>query len=320
MFTEEKIKELKAAEQAKGAPSLWTLALTGLAVLIISSGLLLLYLMQDNIQPLPTPIVITEATRTLRPTPTLRSTRERVATSVPTDTPQPTATSTATPTGTDAPTYTPYPTLTALPTYTPYPTATAIPTETSTATPTAQPSPSPTAAVPLVITAPTATGGSNIRQGIVDAGFALITIVAAYLALVQAKTIRMMADKPAAPPTPLPTPKLVQNTGANTSDTGANTGATPVQLTVSMESAEPKADEDALKELYQIWKGLAEKEGVRQSLTQVCREKWGENGKNAERMALVKMAVQWGKEQETKGRGSQPPRPYFIQQGRGLHS
>jgi hypothetical protein len=82
-----------------------------------------------------------------------------------------------------------------------------------------------------------------------------------------------------------------------------------------METADREADEAILKELYQIWQSLAGREDVRQSYTQVCRQKWGENGKNPERFALVKMAVKWGREREQgQTAPKQQPfrRPFFV--------
>ena len=220
MDPSEEIKKLKAAEQNQ--PALWPMALFGIVVLFVVSSLWGWLLMQDNIQPLPTPIVTSawQATRPLLPTPTLAPTRPRATPTrgATTTAVRPANTAAPSATVTVAATYTPYPTFTAAPTYTPYPTPTDAPTATATATdtptplPTASPTPTtqPTGtatAAPIIPAPETAVSGSSggWQQFILNAGMILVLIMAALLLYVEATTIRYRVRSAATRPSP-PTP------------------------------------------------------------------------------------------------------------------
>ncbi|MCB8942519.1 MAG: hypothetical protein H6658_01965 [Ardenticatenaceae bacterium] len=348
----EEIKKLKAAEQNQ--PALWPMALLGIAVLFIVSSLWGWLLMQDNIQPLPTPIVTSawQATRPLLPTPTLAPTRPR-ATAAPTRAVKPANTATAAPsaTATVAATYTPYPTHTAAPTYTPYPTPTDAPTATATATdtptplPTASPTPTtqPTGtatAAPIIIPAPeTAVAGSSggWQQFILDAGMILVLIMAALLLYVEATTIRYRVRSAAtrpSPPTPAsPTPptkaapprelRRVQPSSASSRrvepvelvELEPVQGVQPVQLPFSKDRPPTAAEKAFIRKRY----------AETGNLTAICFECYDSKGGKV--WDWVKEAVEEQGGEETITRPKQveavPRRQIFIntaQGRRGLHS
>lgn len=231
-----------------------------------------------------------------------------------------------------APTWTPLPTYTAVPSQTPAATYTPLPTSTPPATwtavptftpfPTWTPPPAPTAVpLPDIQDAISAYGMSSatltrltwLVAALITFGFmALLVSVRPFdrdLRRIQ-RLIEMhllAALKPPAPVQALPAPVRttplaeylakrdapVQNTGY-TGVTGANTGAAPPEMiTVSVQPAEPEVDTAVAQAICDLWNEIAGR-GERPSFNRVCVEYFG--SKNSDRLALVRRAVRWGRE------------------------
>lgn len=331
-FTEEDVLKLKEQEQQPGG----CVAKMGSSLMVVILVILVILAAITFSSDRPDTAVPTTATAIYGPTaPQLMDTPTLAPTAVPpamlievapavTAVPSPTAAATHTPPAT----YTPLPTHTPQATYTPPPTWTPAATYTPAATFT--PPPTWTAVPPYQMADYTATWQATraavnrlIWLSVAFIGLALFSLLFAILRpnsnrdlhrlyrLLEMQLLALLA-----PPTPtrapvraLPTPVRttplseyrrnrdapVQRTGV-TGVTGANTGAAPPEIiTVSVQPVgEGTADMEIMQAICDLWNEMAQR-GERPSFNKICIEYFG--SKNSDRLALIRRAVKWGREQ-----------------------
>lgn len=328
-FSQEDVEHLKKKEQQGGgclSDLVSTLAVFGLIVMVVAAILSFAGTHQPGVAVAvdatviygPTELVLVN-TPTLRPTATPAIVAIEVAA---------TAVSPATIAPTTAPTYTPLPTYTAVPTQTPVATYTPPPTQTPAATFTPFPTwtPAPTA-VPIpvpdfshLVSDYSATRTTLTRLTWLAAGLIGVALVVMAYSLRPSdrdlKRLQRLIEmhllaglKTPAPvqalPAPVRTTPLAEyrrnrvapvQTPVTPVTPVQNTGAAPPEtIMVSVQPNGAGDDMATMRAICELWNEITER-GERPSLNRVCVEYFG--SKNSDRLALIRRAVRWGREQE----------------------